>query len=292
MIFSKRLSSLAVLSAALMYVPALAAQDENYLALGDSVSFGLDVTLLTSVPPPLPSAFTGYPELVAQVERWKVVNASCPGETSGSFLDTSMPDDGCNHPHLQATPPYALPPFKFSIGLKASYLDEQVAFALRELGANKKIQLVTLGIGANDYLLLASQCAIQSANDPAATSACINLGLDAMFKNYDANLTTILQKLRSVYTGKLVLVTYYAPSSDFIPIANRFNKIMKTSGNRFHVTIADGFTAFQLASSLAGGDPCAAGLLTRISATTCDIHPSLAGQAVLAAAVEVAIHSR
>ena len=39
------------------------------------------------------------------------------------------------------------------------------------------------------------------------------------------------------------------------------------------------------------GDPRAAGLLVRLSPSSCDIHPSLAGQSLLAAAVEVAYKS-
>ncbi len=79
------------LAFALLAVPAFAGNESNYdyLALGDSVPFGFNLSLLHLEPIPA-SNFTGYPEIVAQVEHWdkskKEVNASCPGETSGSFL--------------------------------------------------------------------------------------------------------------------------------------------------------------------------------------------------------------
>src|SRR5215471_21762585 len=90
-----------------LIAPAFAANETNYtyLALGDSVPFGLNITLL---PPfsqklPTPAEFVGYPEPVAASEHLlqskQEVNASCPGETSGSFLNASMPDNGCNSPH-------------------------------------------------------------------------------------------------------------------------------------------------------------------------------------------------
>jgi len=50
--------------------------------------------------------------------------------------------------------------------------------------------------------------------------------------------------------------------------------------------MADGFAAFQSAARRFGGDSCAAGLLTRLTSGGCGIHPSAAGQALLAAAVE------
>src|SRR6185312_17537180 len=88
--------SSATLLAAVSLAPSLLAGNDknyNYLALGDSVAYGLDVRLLTNTPPPAPSAFTGYPEVVSAFEHLltssKEVNASCPGETSGSFIDTT-----------------------------------------------------------------------------------------------------------------------------------------------------------------------------------------------------------
>src|ERR1700722_14118844 len=78
----------------------------TYLALGDSVAFGLNDALL---PPdtsavPAPSEFIGFPTtlsyLMPPYNPNNLANASCPGETSGSFLNTSTPDNGCNSDHI------------------------------------------------------------------------------------------------------------------------------------------------------------------------------------------------
>src|SRR5436309_4611704 len=77
------------------------ASNYTYLALGDSVAFGLNPTLLVpNQPPPPASAFTGYPEIVASEDQplvaKKEVNAACPGETSSSFTTPGAPDYGCH----------------------------------------------------------------------------------------------------------------------------------------------------------------------------------------------------
>ena len=90
-----------------------------------------------------------------RLEPKKEVNASCPGETSGSFLDVNVlgGDYGCNSPHFQPPAP-TIPPFKTSIGLHTNYTGAQMDFAVKQLAANKHINLVTLSIGANDGLMV------------------------------------------------------------------------------------------------------------------------------------------
>src|SRR5436305_8956309 len=58
-----------------------------YLALGDSVPFGFREATNAPTPDYTDAAnFRGYPELVGSELGLKVVNASCPGETSSSFI--------------------------------------------------------------------------------------------------------------------------------------------------------------------------------------------------------------
>ncbi len=255
---------------------AFAGNESNftYLALGDSVSFGFDPTVTA----PAPSKFTGYPEVVASVRHLlqskKEVNASCPGQTSGSFL-IGGPDNGC-----QA--------FINTVGLHTSYAGTQANFAVSQLLENKHIDLVTLSIGGNDLLLLQQSC-----STAASFTGCVGAALPEVLETYGANLAQILTGIRGQagYTGNLVLVKYYAPNNDplFIQVVGALNQVMVQVGTPFGAKFADGFTAFQLASALYGGDPCAAGLLVRLSATTCDIDPSRAGQDLLAATVLLAI---
>ena len=67
------------------------------------------------------------------------------------------------------------------------------------------------------------------------------------------------------------------------------NGVASGVASAFGAKIADGFGAFLVASLLNGGDACAAGLLVQLPDGTCDVHPSIAGQRVLADAVLTAI---
>jgi len=65
----------------------------RYLALGDSGPFGY----ITQAGFEYLNAdnFVGYPAYVGHALRLNPADASCPGETSGSFLSTSAEDNGC-----------------------------------------------------------------------------------------------------------------------------------------------------------------------------------------------------
>jgi lysophospholipase L1-like esterase len=266
--------------------------DYTYLALGDSIAFGFNPLLFLTPPTPTPSQFTGYPEVIAQVEHLlqsnKEVNASCPGETSGSFINTMAPDNGCN-----GLGPQMQPPFKTSIGLHTNYTVSQLDFAVSQLIANKHINLVTLGIGGNDLLMVEAQCA---ANPVPSFAGCVGallgtpLAPGIVIQAYAANLAAILTAIRANYSGTLVLVNNYSPSADplYIDAIAFLDGVMTQVGANFGVKIADAFTTFQVASALSNQDPCAAGLLIRFTATTCDVHPSPLGRDLLAATVIVA----
>jgi lysophospholipase L1-like esterase len=273
---------------ALLAAPVFAGNETNYtyLALGESVSYGLDPTLLPTAPGqplPTPDQFVGYPEFVAKDEHLqqskKEINASCPGETTASFWIPGAPDNGCH-----GLGPQGQPPFKTWIGLHTNYAGTQLEFAVSQLASNKHINLVTLSIGGNDVLLVLENCA-----NAADIAACVNAQLTAVFNAYGQNLAHILAALRAQYAGTLVLVTYFSPSPDLNGVASALNSVMTQVGSQFDAKFADGFGTFQLASAPFQGDPCKAGLLVRLSPSTCDVHPSPAGQQLLAAAVEFAI---
>src|SRR4051794_41093311 len=63
------------------------APNPKYLALGDSVTFGLKVDVSVPIPMPAPPPYIGYPEKLAGLPKGvsPVINLSCPGQTSGSF---------------------------------------------------------------------------------------------------------------------------------------------------------------------------------------------------------------
>jgi hypothetical protein len=62
----------------------------------------------------------------------------------------------------------------------------------------------------------------------------------------------------------------------------------------FGVEIADGYGLMQLAADRGGaqGNTCNAGLLTELSTGACGVHPSYAGQAVLAQALMKGVRLR
>jgi len=283
--------------------PVFAQTDYTYLALGDSVPFGMNVTLL---PPysqrmPTPAEFVGYPEAVAAAIHVSELNASCPGETSGSFINSSvnLPDNGCNSPHVVPSPspdlpPVILRPAKTSFGLHAAYTGAQMDFAVSQLKANKRIDLVTLNIGANDVLLVLPQL-LQCGGD----STCVQNVLGPVLLTYGANLGHILTGIRAHYRGTLILMTYYSPSPPLDGVTAALNGVMtqvaaglSAKPGFVPITVADGFGAFQKAST-PSGDACQAGLLIQLPASPydlspCDIHPSPLGRDLLAGLVELA----
>jgi lysophospholipase L1-like esterase len=238
----------------------------KYLALGDSIAFGY--TPLAQNPADLRN-YHGYPDFVSRGSNLQVANASCFGETTGHFLNLLAPDTGCAA-------------WRAVFPLFAEYSGTQMDYALDYLEASKKVQLVTIDIGANDLGVLLGGC----HGDPT----CFGNGLPGVLAAYGANLGTIFGRIRfeAGYTGPIIAVTTYArdytDAAEVGPIA-ALNGILATVANTFGVQVADAFTAFAAVSSQAGGSACAAGLLIPLSPGVCDIHPSAAGQALIAQTV-------
>src|SRR5579872_2960162 len=215
------LGALAVTSLNIRSLSAANESNYTYLALGDSIAYGLNVLLLppspfTQKPLPTPYEFVGYPEVISDqlhlAQSKKEVDASCPGETSGSFYVHGAPDYGCHDKG-----PQGQPPFKTWIGLHTSYPGTQLDFGVSQLQSNKHIDLVTLGIGANDILLLLAKC--------GTDQTCVADGLPATLTTYAQNLAYILSAIRVTagYQGKLVIVLQYSPQAALTPIAVALN---------------------------------------------------------------------
>jgi lysophospholipase L1-like esterase len=243
----------------------------NYLALGDSIAFGFSPLL-----PYAPSftQFVGYPESTAAAEGLDVANASCPGETSGSFLDPTAPDNGCHSS-----------PFYFDQGLKVDYqgLPSQADYARAFLTSTPSVQLVTINLGGNDLLL------VQNACGGTSNTNCIAEKLPGALATFATNLQRIFAGIRGTgYAGHVVALTQYATNyRDATQVAalTSLNAEITTAALTRAVAVADAYGAFLAASASTLGDPCAAGLLIRMPDGTCNIHPSTAGRAVLTNAV-------
>jgi lysophospholipase L1-like esterase len=255
------------------YVASTGAND--YLALGDSVAFGYRPPQVTPPAAYLDAAnFTGYPSVVARELGLTVVNASCPGETTGSMIDTAAPSNGCENP---GTGYRELNP------LHVAYSGSQLAFAVSFLKQNPDTRLVTIDIGANDLDLCL-----------AAPDHCAGPDFQQTLAQVGRNLDTILAALRGTahYRGEVVVLTYYAVNyrdAKGVSQIEALNAVLSQQGERFGARIADGFGAFRAAAAGANGDTCAAGLRIRLPAGGCDAHPSVLGQDILAGAVTAVV---
>jgi lysophospholipase L1-like esterase len=267
---------LAVLAGGLLMLavgaaPASAAP--TYLALGDSVTFGYQEP--TVVPKPRyadAASFIAYPQLVGRALRLRVVNAACPGETTSSLIDPSAPSFGCETVYRKAYP------------LHVRYRGGQLAFAVRYLRRHRSVRLVSLLIGANDLF----RCQATTPDGCASE-------LGTTLRTVGRNVRTIVSSLRgrAGYRGRLVLVAYY--SLDYASPAQRqvvqaLNRTARDAARPFGAVAARGFAGWQAAARNSAGNSCTAGLLTQLgSPAKCGVHPSVAGQGLLALAVADAV---
>jgi lysophospholipase L1-like esterase len=254
----------------------------TYLALGDSVSFGYQAPGV--VPGPdytRASNFRGWPEHAGRALRLKVVNAACPGESSSSLIDRDAPNFGCTN--LPGSPNSG---YRTAFPLHAKYSGSQLSFATKFLRRHPRTRLVTLMIGANDLF----RC--QATTDDACTSAAEQ---DAVFGRIRANVRKIVSRIRNEagYRGQIVLMRYYSPdyNSAFLTGATRrLNRTAYGAAKPYRVRVANGFGEWRRASEHSGNNSCTAGLLAQLGEPgRCDVHPSWAGQGLLAQALTRAI---
>ncbi len=259
------LALLLMLAGSTIAASAQGASGPRYLALGDSVSFGF----ITQAGFEYVNAdnFIGFPTYAGQSAKLNVINAACPGETTGSFLSSAAPDDGCQQFRTAGAQ------------LHVSYSSTQLDFALAFLKSHPQTRLITVGLGANDILLLRAAC----LGDPL----CIETNLPAVLVGVTGNMETILTDLRATgFTGTIIVVNYY--SVDYsnpteTALTSALNDALAAAAAQAGVVVADVFTAFQTATVPAGGKTCNVGLLNASPASefTCDVHPSQSGQMLI-----------
>jgi lysophospholipase L1-like esterase len=257
----------------------------DYLALGDSVTFGFREP--GTLPPPDyhdAASLVGYPELLGAQLHLHVTNAACPGETSSSLIDPLAQSLGCENELGNA--PGKPEGYRTEFPLHVHYQGSQLAFALDFLRTHGDVRLVSLMIGANDVFLCA-----KSTHDECASSA----EREAVDETLSANVERILSAIRdrAHYRGTLAIVNYYSldyatPEDNLLSMT--VDRTVDAAASSFHVVVAEGYGAFAHAAAHFGGDTCAAGLLTKLKVTgACGIHPSRAGQLLLARTLARAI---
>jgi lysophospholipase L1-like esterase len=246
------------------------APGRTYLALGESVAFGFIGNAPTLYPDP--DNFVGYPELIADDWRLRLLNASCPGETTASFIDADDQSNGCNN-SLGSDIGY-----RDRFPLHVDYEGSQLDYALEVLDEAPHVRLVTIQLGANDAFLC------------QRTGQCSTLaGVQALARQVGENLGVILSTLRDDgdYRGRIVVVMYYALNyADPVEVAaiQILNQAITAAALANGAVVADGFGAFRDLALAAGGSSVAAGLVHPN-----DVHPTIEGQRLLAAAVEQAV---
>lgn len=270
---------------------AVAQAQHKYLALGDSIPFGYDPTVWNLVPPPpmnlvSTSNYRGYPYYVAGALSLDLANASCPGETSSSFL-VGPPDNGCSE-WRSGLLLYGEAPL-FVTYTPAN--ETQKEYAVSFLAAHPDTKLVTITIGGDDLLLLEDTCSAKYVDDLADIEKCELAGLGDVLVTFARNLTSIYLAIRfeAHYEGPIVAVNYF--SSDYAN-AIETTSLTELNGITLFLTrvfggrVADAFSAFQKASAASGGLPCApaVGLAFQnpLAPGGCDVHPTVAGQELIA----------
>jgi len=254
----------------------------RYLALGDSVTFGTEEPQV--VPAPHyndPSSFLGYPEQLGAELHLKVANAACPGETASSMINPSAQSLGCENTVSGGPPAY-----RPNHPLHVHYEGSQLAYALEYLHAHSDVRLVSLMIGANDVYIC-----VLTTRDGCNSNAEQHAALGQLAHNVQQILSAIRNQAH--YSGQLAIVNYYSPnyaSASTNGFSLAVNQTVDAAAKPFHVVVADGYGELKAAALHSGDNTCKAGLLTQLGRSgKCGIHPSYAGQALLAQALAKAI---
>lgn len=261
--------------------PAGLLKNDGYLALGDSLPFGYNPL----IQPPKLSAYYGYANLLSVLTLNKLTNASCPFETTGTFLTGGTTADGM----------FGCQYWRNTSGLKqplfVSYSGPQIDYAASFLQSHPNVHLITIQLGGNDLGDLEITC----NGDPT----CELTNLPGTLADISTNLTTGIARIRSAgYNGEIVLVNYYAFNYSNAQQVAAFtalgSAIAAVAAAEPNVKLADSYRAFAAASAPFNGDTCAAGLRLRLKTLNpltgdyCDVHPTLAGHALITTSVLLA----
>jgi lysophospholipase L1-like esterase len=157
-----------------------------YLALGDSIAYGIQPAKVNAGLPP--SGFhTGYvdvfaAQLRALAPKIRVVNYSCPGESANTFSS-----GGC---------PWLAEGRRLHDAFRGAQLDAALAFLRAHRG---QVSPITLTLGGNDLDAVAEAC--------KGSFTCIQGRAPRAFAQFASRLTIILRRLRTAAPKAEIIVT-------------------------------------------------------------------------------------
>jgi len=270
--FSRAIFSVCLVAAACAGGTAAAEDRDVALVLGDSVAFAYIADAGFAYGNP--ENFVGFANRLDDTFK-NAADAGCPGETTGSFLSATAPDNGCRA-------------FRAHFPLHVAYASTQLDFATAYLKQHHEVRVVTITLGANDGFLLEEGCASQP--DP---TACIEAGLPMVLATVEHNMQTILADLRATgYGGAIVITNYYSldySNAAATGLTQLLNKALEAPAAAYGAVVANLFTAFKTVASAPpfGGNSCNAGLLNASvqNQLLCDVHPSQSGHQLIANAI-------
>jgi lysophospholipase L1-like esterase len=244
------------------------APQQYYLALGDSIAYGVQPAKVVAGLPP--SGFhTGYVDVFAArlralAPKIRVVNYGCPGESTTTFIA-----GGC---------PWLAEKRRLHDAFRGAQLGAALSFLRAHSG---QVSPITLTLGGNDLGELADAC--------KGSFACIQGRSQRAFAQFASRMTTIVSRLRGAAPKAEIIVTgIWNFNADALgqtdPLFRSFEATIArvTSGTK--VRFADTLPVFNPQGNLAR-EKARLCSLTFACAGDGDPHPTDAGYRAIAAAI-------
>jgi lysophospholipase L1-like esterase len=266
----------AVIALATLTLADQSRADMTYLALGDSVTFGIDPSTPAAQLPSFGNQgfVKPFADFLASSNggiRPTVLNLGVSGELSTTFFSATPPPGWTNRlPEINLNYPNATTPQN----------DLMISSINGIHAAGNSVGFVTFLIGSNDIFYLVGTPAFQAAS-LADQQAMIAATLGVVQNNYIATLSELAALAPE---AKVLLPIYYNPYPTFAPehafydqILGAFQAIVRGDAAAF------GATAVDLAPPFLGNELA----LTNIAAG--DVHPNQAGYAVISSTLAQAV---
>jgi len=258
---------LAAVAGATVLLASHSGPQRYYLALGDSIAYGIQPAKVTAGLPP--SGFrTGYVDVFAKrlrtlAPKLQVVNYSCPGESTKTFVAGLCP--------------WTVKAQK----LHDQYRGGQLAAALSFLRTHGgQVSPITITLWSNDITELSDAC--------GGSLICIKARAPRALGQFAARLASILSKLRAAAPAAVIVVTGtwnndVAHLAQTDPLYRSLDATMKRVAAGAKARYAELFPTFNPPGSLAREKARICALTFVCSAD--DGHPTDAGYRAIAAAV-------